>query len=346
MSAADKTKLDGVASGAQVNVLEGVTGTAPIVAGAVTAKSQAISISAATTSAAGSQSAADKLKLDFDILPVGIGRNYRIVPSVSSNNLTLSLKGLDGNDPSATNPITVRIGNTERTITTALSVTKNAGTGWFRAGEAELATKEIDYFVYLGYNATDGVVIGFSRLPWANSYGDFSTLAGNEKYCAISTITNAVAGDDYVNIGRFAATLSLGGAYTWSVPTFTTSNLINRPIFETRLLSYVGLVTSGLGSTAPPCIVNSSCTYKISGQILYLNNTITITNKGTAGGALFVSQPWTIASLAATGVEIGATGKIITLTENASKTQFILYDGTTVWVNTWVPAFSIFTHIS
>jgi len=48
----------------QINVLEGVTGTAPIVAGAIAAKSQAISIAAATTGAAGSMSAADKTKLD------------------------------------------------------------------------------------------------------------------------------------------------------------------------------------------------------------------------------------------------------------------------------------------
>lgn len=48
----------------QINVLEGVTGTAPIVAGAVTAKSQAISITAATSGAAGSMSATDKTKLD------------------------------------------------------------------------------------------------------------------------------------------------------------------------------------------------------------------------------------------------------------------------------------------
>lgn len=64
LSAADFTKLAGIATGAQVNVLEGVTGTAPIVAGAIAAKSQAISITAATTGAAGSMSAADKTKLD------------------------------------------------------------------------------------------------------------------------------------------------------------------------------------------------------------------------------------------------------------------------------------------
>lgn len=62
--AADKSKLDGVAAGAQVNVLEGVTGTAPIVAGAIAAKSQALSITPATGAAPGSMSAADKAKLD------------------------------------------------------------------------------------------------------------------------------------------------------------------------------------------------------------------------------------------------------------------------------------------
>jgi hypothetical protein len=64
LTAAQILTLVNVAAGAQVNVLEGVTGTAPIVAGAIAAKSQAISISAATTSVPGSMSSADKTKLD------------------------------------------------------------------------------------------------------------------------------------------------------------------------------------------------------------------------------------------------------------------------------------------
>lgn len=64
MSAADKTKLDGVAPGATANTgtVTGVTGTAPIVSSGGT--TPAISITAATTSAAGSMSAADKTKLN------------------------------------------------------------------------------------------------------------------------------------------------------------------------------------------------------------------------------------------------------------------------------------------
>jgi len=81
MSAADKTKLDGIAAGAEVNVnadwnavsgdaqilnkptiVSSVTGTAPIVSSGGT--TPAISITAATTSADGSMSSADKTKLD------------------------------------------------------------------------------------------------------------------------------------------------------------------------------------------------------------------------------------------------------------------------------------------
>lgn len=65
MSAADKAKLDGIATGATANVgtVTSVSGTAPIsVANGTSTPS--ITISAATTSAAGSMSAADKTKLN------------------------------------------------------------------------------------------------------------------------------------------------------------------------------------------------------------------------------------------------------------------------------------------
>jgi hypothetical protein len=64
LTAAELTKLGGIEAGAQANVLEGVTGTAPIVAGAIAAKSQAISINAASAGGAGSMSAAHYTKLE------------------------------------------------------------------------------------------------------------------------------------------------------------------------------------------------------------------------------------------------------------------------------------------
>jgi hypothetical protein len=223
--------------------------------------------------------------------PQGFLLNGKIVPSVASNNLTVAIKGMDGNDPSASNPVYVRIGDTVRTITAALSVTKNAGTNYFNSGGAELATKEIDYFVYLGYNATDGVVVGFARIPYAQQYDDFSSTSTNEKYCAISTITNAAAGDDYELIGRFAATLSAGAGYTWSVPTFTTINLIQRPIYETRLLTYVP--TIGFVATGNPSTVSASNhKYRIRGGEVYVNAYVGYSSAGNAVTSITFTLPF------------------------------------------------------
>lgn len=198
-------------------------------------------------------------------LPQGVLMNGKIAVSVASNNLTVAIKTMAGADPSASDPVYVRIGDTVRTITAALSVTRNAGTNWCNAGGAELVTLEVDYFVYLGYNATDGVTIGFARIPYARSYGDFSAITTDEKYAAISTITTASVTDYYELIGRFAATLSAGAAYTWSVPTFTALNLIQRPIFETRLLSCSPVFS---GYSVLPTVTTK---YQISGNRLFFN---------------------------------------------------------------------------
>lgn len=61
MSAADKTKLDGIAAGAQPGTVTAVTGTAPIASSGGT--TPAISITAASGSGAGSMSSADFTKL-------------------------------------------------------------------------------------------------------------------------------------------------------------------------------------------------------------------------------------------------------------------------------------------
>jgi hypothetical protein len=103
-------------------------------------------------------------------------------------------------------------------------------------GSAEHATQDVDLFAYLGYNATDGITIGFSRIPYALKYSDFSATTTNDKYCAISTITNAASTDPYVVIGRFNATLSATAAFNWSIP--ATAVVVQRPIFNTRWLVY------------------------------------------------------------------------------------------------------------
>ena len=229
-------------------------------------------------------------------LPRGFLSNGKIVPSVASDDLTVAIKGMDGNDPSATNPVYIRIGDTVRVITAALSVTKAAGTNWCNSGSDELAAKEIDYFVYLGYNATDGVVIGFSRIPFAREYSEFSATTTNEKYCAISDISNAAAGDDYENIGRFAATLAAGAGYEWTVPAFSNINLIQRPIYETRDLIW----TPTFDALAPmtyTSVTAGVARYKLMGSIMFVNLYSSGTTGGTASAQINATIPFdTLAS--------------------------------------------------
>ena len=90
--------------------------------------------------------------------PEGFGTNYKIVTSVAGGNLTVALKTLAGNNPSATDPIYVRIGDTVRTITGALVQTIPAASNWFNLGSAELATQEVDLFTYLGWTSASSVL--------------------------------------------------------------------------------------------------------------------------------------------------------------------------------------------
>ena len=54
----------------------------------------------------------------YDLVQVG-PLNYKIVPTVSGNNLTVALKTLDGNNPSLTDPLVFKIGDAWRVVTAA-----------------------------------------------------------------------------------------------------------------------------------------------------------------------------------------------------------------------------------
>ena len=222
--------------------------------------------------------------------PEGFLINGKIVPSVASDNLTVALKTLAGNDPSTSDPIYVRIGDTIRTITSALSITINAGQNWANAGGTAVATKEVDWFVYLSHNPTDGMCIGFSRIPFAKTWADFNLSFANEK-ANLQSGSDTTSTNIWVNIGRFSATLSAGAGYTWTVPTFTASNLIQRPIYESRRLQYLPEMTID----APMTLVstsNPSGFYQIIGSTYNVNGSILQAKSGTAGTYnVFISTP-------------------------------------------------------
>jgi len=229
--------------------------------------------------------------------PDGFLINGKIVPSVASNNLTVAIKGMDGNDPSASNPVYVRIGDTIRSITSALSVSLNAGTNWFGSGTSDFAAIERDYFVYLGYNTTDGVVIGVCLSPNVGIYSQFSTTPTSGDYGAISTTTNAAAGDNYVNIGRFAATLSTGAGYTWTVPTFTNINLIQRQCFTSRWLSWAPAISYGGGSVNPTSLTVDEAQYQINERTVSFNIKASVVKGSSNRQYISFSPPRTISHI-------------------------------------------------
>jgi hypothetical protein len=219
--------------------------------------------------------------------------NGYIRATVASNNLTVAISTSPTSlvAPTTTNPVGIWIGNNLRWITSSLSIAANAGTNWFASGSAELATREIDYFAYIGYNATDGITLGYARIPYAKLYSDFSVTTTNEKYARISTITNAAAGDNYVNIGRFAATLSATASFNWSVPAFTNANLIQEPIYETRWLTYTPTYSAS-GSMTWTSVTTTTSAYKIISDNLSLELFALGTTGGTASTELRATIPF------------------------------------------------------
>lgn len=238
--------------------------------------------------------------------PDGYLINGKIVPTVAGNNLTVAIKTLGGIDPSAASPVKVRINSdTYRTITSALSVTINAGTNWFNAGSAELATKEVDYFVYLCWNTTadpDGVSIMVSRIPYATLNSDFSETPTDDHHRVYNAA--ATATDSVVVIGRFAATLSAGAGYTWTVPTFTSKNLIQRPIYETRLLTWLPAL-SATGSMTATISGLQRAVYQIVNNRLYSEVAYTGSLGGSASYGMNHTLPMTHNSITNMPIGIG-----------------------------------------
>ncbi len=232
---------------------------------------------------------------------------YKIAPTVATNHLTLTLTHMDGTTPSTSRPLWFRIGDAWRAVTGALAVTVNAAVNTFNAGSAELATKEVDYFSYVSWRAaSSAVVLGFGRIPFASLYSDFSGTATDNKYAAFSTAP--ASGDDVVNIGRFAATLSAGAGYTWTVPTFDNSNLRHVPTFETRWLTWIPTIS---GYSANP--TDTVYIYRVNGRMCEMNF-----REATAGTSNNAAHTYTAPFTAATRTNMVWSGGTFVPLDNSA----------------------------
>jgi hypothetical protein len=214
--------------------------------------------------------------------------NGYISRSVATNNLTVAIKTIAGSDPSTLDPVYIRIGNSVRTLTAALSITINAGTDTFGLGAAGCLTDQ-DLFAYLGYRAAGAAVfIAVSRLCHGRVYSDFSSTATNEKYLAYSG--SAPASTDEVEcIGRFNATNSGSASYNWSVP--ATSIVISRPIYQSRQVSYQPTYSAS-GSMTFTSVTTDYAQYQVIGPNCLIDMEAHGTTGGVASTALFATLPF------------------------------------------------------
>lgn len=213
--------------------------------------------------------------------------NGKISISVATNDITVALKTIDGNNPSSTDPVYISIDGTVRSLTSALSITKNDGTNWFGSGGTKFATQEIDYFVYIIWDSA-AVDIGFARIPYALTMADFSSTTTNEKYIASATAAGSSSLKCAV-IGRFNAILSGTAAFNWSLP--ATQVIVQRPIFHTRRLTWVPAL---VGYSVDP----SSAVYEYMIRDNYCEAWINEGADGTSNATnLTLTMPFTSATL-------------------------------------------------
>jgi len=212
--------------------------------------------------------------------------SYKLNVTVSANDLIVALVHNDGSTPSADRPLLIKIGNTWRSVTAATSITLADATNWGNVGSAELATKEIDWFAYAVWDSNSSIVaIAPSRISHGRLVSDFSATTTNEKY--LGNYANFTTTDEVVNIGRFAATLSAGAGYTWTVPTFTNLNLVHQPIFETRLLNWTPVHTrTGGAYTNTPTVSHANYQVVRNRLMVYERHTQNAT-PGSSGNQQF-----------------------------------------------------------
>lgn len=173
--------------------------------------------------------------------------NGKIVTSVASSDLTVAIKTLAGTDPSTTDPVYVRIGNTVRSITAALSVTKADATNWFGSGSTGLAALERNYYVYLLWNttpATDTVTLGFALNPNGLTYADFNNTSTSPLYFAFSGSDTPTSTDEMQNVGRFNAILGATATFIWTLP--AVSRVYSVPKYDQ--ISFYAEATTNQGS--------------------------------------------------------------------------------------------------
>ena len=208
--------------------------------------------------------------------PEGHMQNGQINRVISSNALVVSILDKVGKAPTTSSVVGVTINNQSRFLSTPLGVTISAGVNTANLANTPRVGLEHDQFAYLFYKASDdSLVLGVSPVPYGRKYSDFSSSATMGNYIAVSATPAST--DQCVNIGRFNAILGTSSSFNWSLP--GTANIVNEPIYESRLLpmNYNFMVTTGSAATFTAEFINM---YQVQGRKVNLS----MTGFNSAGG--------------------------------------------------------------
>ena len=202
-------------------------------------------------------------------LGAGFAVNASLANSVGSSELTVALKGADGNDPSASNPVllpfrsaTAGTGTiTVRTVTAATSITINS--------TATLATSNSVAFSLWVVAFDDG---GTIRLGVINCLSTLDIYPLQQQGIASSTAEDNGADNAHV-------------FYTGSAVTSKPYIVLGRLIWNS------GLATAGTWNAVPDVIVNMAPGVKLPGQVVQSVATI---DGAVATGTTTINQDDTI----------------------------------------------------
>jgi hypothetical protein len=211
--------------------------------------------------------------------------------AVASNNLTVRVLHDTGVVPSTTRPVFINIGGVIRRITSALSVTANAGTGssfnYLNLGGARIAGRDADLGVYLQFNSTTSSVnLLVARIVHGRVVGDF--VNSNTNTMGAIGIINYNATDDIAYIGKFKARLSTS-PHNWS----SVGEIDNSTIRETRRRGF-NIAYTGLDSMTVTVNQTGYLQYRLIGQKVEIYGAQTLTFGGTASGRFTLDMPFPV----------------------------------------------------
>ena len=233
-----------------------------------------------------------------DILSV---RGYGLAASVGSSALTISLKGADGNDPSASNPVKIAFRNASLPVGTPSLLT---------------ATSALSLVISSG--STMGFANATAGRLWIVAFNDAGTLRLGAINCRSGTDIYPLGG---TKIASSAAEGGAGGADSAHV--FYTGTAVASKAF--KVLGYMdwasGLTTAGTWAIVPTTIKLYDLGDKLPGDVVQMVSSTSIANF-TMNSATYADTPSEVTmslTSAANVVSLSATGSIGIVASAADK---------------------------